>query len=203
MGDIELKCFSFIIFYICLSVCRFVNGNICWKSAHCFLLSTLKWLKSVHFWPLVYFYLFSWTLAFIFVFQSFEELEVEEWIVFCWMINWCILKITQITPLVIQWSCICSGLAFCLIAIWFDFHVNGNIYFGHQWERFLWFLPVQVNFILLTLTFFKISMLKTGSRGDRGVWMIKIWAVTFLTFNLRSVRLAHLILIFRMGSEII
>ena len=45
-------CLLLFVFSICLSVCRFLKGNVCRKCAHCFVLSI--W-KSVHFWPLVRF----------------------------------------------------------------------------------------------------------------------------------------------------
>ena len=51
-----------------LSICRFVKGNLCRKSAHCLVLSTLT---SINFYPLVCSGLFSWTLAVIFVFFCF------------------------------------------------------------------------------------------------------------------------------------
>ena len=43
----SVKCLLLFVLYICLSICRFVKGNVCRKKfAHCFVLSTLK---SVHF----------------------------------------------------------------------------------------------------------------------------------------------------------
>ena len=44
--------FIVIVFYICVSVCRFVEGNTCRKTAHCFVLFMLE---SVHIEPLVCF----------------------------------------------------------------------------------------------------------------------------------------------------
>ena len=36
------KCFNFIVFYICLSVCRVFKGKICWKCAHFLCLVYIK-----------------------------------------------------------------------------------------------------------------------------------------------------------------
>ena len=69
-NDIQLSvtlfpCVLYRFHFQCLSICRFVKGNLCRKSAHCLVLSTLT---SINFYPLVCSGLFSWTLAVIFVF---------------------------------------------------------------------------------------------------------------------------------------
>ena len=42
------KCFNFFVFYVCLSVCRVVKGNVCRKVAHCFCLvyTIKKWKRT-------------------------------------------------------------------------------------------------------------------------------------------------------------